>query len=328
MAEDYTLNQPIVDSLQDALDGALGAGRLRAGGQLAVTTADEVAAVVTAAHEQGGRVVLGESRPAALALDLGGLNAVADIDVESCTITAGAGATPTAIQAALNDAGLTLGGPWFAHPDGSLGAAIARGEALPLVISVSAVLPDGTRFNTPRSPRRATGPNPDALLVGTRGRFAVIVGATLRARPLQPTLRTAARGKASALLEALRLLLRGSVRVEGAWLRKVSRGQATLTVQVKTESIRVAVAQLLTDAGAKACPPDEDLPLSGPRPRWLGWRALAPITAGQGKRGAFIGPFDLHGGWARVPGESDGADPRLEALRSAIDPLQTLRIVE
>ena len=52
------------------------------------------------------------------------------------------------------------------------------------VISLGVVLPDGSRLDTPLAPRRATGPDLAALLMGSRGVLGVVVSATLRVDPL------------------------------------------------------------------------------------------------------------------------------------------------
>lgn len=52
------------------------------------------------------------------------------------------------------------------------------------VISLSAILPDGSLLRTPLAPRRATGPDLAALLLGSHGMLGVIVSVTLRAQQL------------------------------------------------------------------------------------------------------------------------------------------------
>ncbi len=326
MAQDYTEVQPVLDTLQQALDEALGGRLLVPGGVLEVRGVDDVRGVVSAAHLFGGRVVLGAAHSGALALNLSGLSAVRDLDITSGVVTAEAGMTPAALEAALNAEGMTLGAGHFASPDGSLGAAISAGEGVALTVSIGAVLPDGTLFNTPVAPRRATGPDPVFLLLGTEGRLAVVVWVTLRIFPrAQDPVTVAYSGRGAALLEAVRLAYRAGVRPVSVQLRKAARGRARVTVVVDRHDDEGRFAQQMTDAGAKTTTPDDPVPPAG-RPRRLGWRALGALARGQKHKGLWIGPFDLHGGWARTPGDAPAGDVHLDRLQRVVDPLGTLRL--
>lgn len=327
MARDYTEVQKVVDTLQQALDDRLGEGALQPGDPpLRARSVDDVAHVVEAASGYGGHVTLGEPGAGLLALDLSGLTTVRNLDATSGLVTVEAGATPEEIGQALAEEGLGLGPAHFARPDASIGAAIAGGEGAPLTVSLGVVLPDGTLFETPVAPRRATGPDPVWLQIGTEGRFGIIVWVTLRARPLlRRPVDVALRGSASKLLEALRAVLRTGLDPFALQLRKGSRGKATVTARLGDVSAGDELRAALEAAGGEPCEPDGELPPSG-RPVRLGWRALAGHARGQGKRGLFVSSMDLHGGWARVPGAKRGTDPRLERLRAAADPQGTLRL--
>lgn len=327
MAKDYTENQPVIESLQDALNEALGHGVITPGGPaLRCTSTDQVCAVIGAAHLFEGRVKLDEPAPGVLCLDLSGLDSIRRIDTTSAVVNVEAAVTPAALEEALNADGLTLGARWFARPDAPLGQALARGEGTPLVISVGAVLPDGTLFQTPVAPRRATGPNPDALLVGSRGRLGVIVSATLRTVPLpnhsKTVAFTAAGGK---MLEAVRLLYRQGMRPADVSLRKAARGRITATFELIRSGSLAQLESAMASIGAKPAEPDA-APPPDHRPRRYGWRRLAELAKGQKHTGLWIGPTDLHGGWVRIPGDAEPGDGWLSALRHRSDPLGTLRL--
>lgn len=319
---DYTLGQSTVGSLTQALAEAFG-DRLQVGGRLAARSVEEVAAALRVAHTWDGAVTLGPARPGVLSIDLGGLTAVREIDVQSGLVTAEAAIAPRALDAALADEGLELHRDLFSDLDGPIGAAIAAGEGAPAIVSLGAVLPDGIVFHTPIAPRRATGPNPDALLVGSQGRFAVIAWATLRVCPRQPgALLRAWRGPAAEVLDATRRLLRGAVPELGVRARRGKTGPLTVSWRLPNAAAEAEVAAAMTAAGASACEPD-DAPPSDGLPRRLGWTALGRLLARRAP--LFVGGMDVHGGYARVPGDAAGSDALQEAVDAAVDPVGTLR---
>lgn len=325
MTRDYTLDQPNVDTLQEALDLALGTGTLSPGGVLRATSAKQVGATITAAHFFEGVVRLGTTgQLGQLTIDIGQLDEIRELDTTSGLVTVEAGARVCDVEAVLQAEGLTLGESWFSNRQGTIGDALRSGEADSLVLSTGAVLPDGTLFHTPIAPRRASGPNPDYLLVGAGDRLAFILWATLRCTHLATgPIVLAWRGKAGELLEALRLALRGSLRPLDARLRKAARGQAVVTLTL-AEAGDGGLAQAALDPVGKRTEPDTDTPPAG-RARRLGWCRLRELTAGQGKRGLFVGPVDRHGGWVRTPGDTrPPGDALLDHVRTVIDPLKTL----
>lgn len=329
LKRDYTLDQPNTATLQEALDLALGAGELSLGGVLRATSAKQVGAAINAAHFFEGSVRLGSTgQPGTLTIDIGKLDEIRELDSTSGLVTVEAGARICDIEDVLQAEGLTLGQSWFSDSEATLGHALRRGEADSLVLSTGAVLPDGTLFHTPIAPRRASGPNPDYLLVGAGDRLAFILWATLRCTPLAANATVLAwQGKAGDLLEALRLALRGPLRPLDARLRKTTRGQAVVTLTLTEDSSssgQVALAEAALDPVGEPTESDLEPPPAG-RVRRLGWRRLRELTAGQGKRGLFVGPVDRHGGWVRTPGDTDPpGDALLDHARTVIDPLQTL----
>ena len=124
------------------------------------------------------------------------------------------------------------------------------------------------------------------------------------------------------VLEATRLLLRGAVPCLSVRARRGKTGALTTTWSLPNPGAENEVAAALSAAGAETCEPDLAPPLAG-IPRRLGWTALQKLL---GRRTpVFIGAMDLHGGYARVSGDAVGADPLLEAVDAAIDPVGTLR---
>ena len=75
----------------------------------------------------------------------------------------------------------TLGGYLAGRSAGQLSTKYGKIEDM--VVSLQAVLPNGNIVNTRTSPRSATGPNFNQLLIGSEGTLGVITRATLRIRP-------------------------------------------------------------------------------------------------------------------------------------------------
>ncbi len=293
---DYTLDQPVLDTLEQALREPPLSGRAAPSSVFRPSTHDEVSAVLSAADRFGGRVGVGTSPvEGVIVVDLTGLAAIREVDGTSQLVTAGAGCTPRAIAASASASGLELDLGYFAEPDAPLGDALARGEAAPLVFSVRAALPDGAVFETPRAPRRASGPAPEALLVGGDHRAGIVVEATLRLREVDPSARWVSLPGGAG---RLRLLARSGVRWRSAALTAEGEARALL-----------AASDVPADAVASEAPA---LPTRG-RPVFRRWSTLT----------APAGPLDLHGGWVRG-GHAGPAAPWLEKARAAIDPRRTL----
>ena len=310
-------------ALQEALDAVLGAGRATWGGRFAPSNAAEAARVVAAVAAAGGQITLGDPIPQGLALCTSGLRAIREVDVTSDIACVEAGASPRFVEAALREAGLTLGDGHFADVDAPLGHAIAGGEGERLVVSLEAILPDGTLFVTSLSPRRATGPNPDMLLVGTGARFALVTALTLRVRTLPAQrVEVAYAGSGAALLDALRLRLRSRVRPVHACLRKGGRGRATVTVTLASAAEADRVRAALAAAGGTRVEPDQAPPPPF-RPRRLPWSRLDELCRGAAHAGLYVGSIDTHGGEARIPGDEAASCPWLGRLTSIVDPGET-----
>jgi FAD/FMN-containing dehydrogenase len=325
MDVDYTIDQPVIGSLQDALDLGLGRGRLAEDGCLRARSVDEVEALFSAAHRFGAAVTVGFEEAPGLSLDLSGLTQVRDMDTVSHIVTAESGITIARLEAVLAAEGLIIERGLFGDGGRCLGDALAAGEGASLVVSVGAVLPNGTVFHTPIAPRRATGPNPDALLVGSNMRTAVIVWAALRVSAMvHPTHQPAWQADAGALLEATRRLFRDGLRPAGATLRKGAKGRAVLSLSLIRAADEATVSQAMAAIGATPCKYDDAAP---PRAvaRRLSWSQLDALVTGTGRQGLWVGPIDLHGGWTRVPRGRKRKDARLDQVVQCADPLSTIR---
>ncbi|MGQ0604528.1 MAG: FAD-binding oxidoreductase [Anaerolineales bacterium] len=166
---------------------------------------DEILKVLALANENGvavipfggGTSVVGGVEPMgtrpAFTVSLARLNRVLSIDEMSQTVTAEAGILGPALEAALNQCGLTLNhfpqsfefstlGGWIATR--SAGQASTKyGKIEDMVVGARMVTPCGW-VETPTVPARATGPSLLQLLTGSEGVFGIITQATLRVQPV------------------------------------------------------------------------------------------------------------------------------------------------
>lgn len=150
----------------------------------------------------GGTSVVGgiEPRPApgqgaVISLDTTRLDALLRLDEQSGLATFQAGIDGPSLEAALGERGFTLGhfpqsfehstlGGWIAtRSTGQLSERYGGIEAL--LASVRMVTPGGVLRTTP-VPRSATGPDINALVLGSEGTLGVIVEATVRVRRRAP----------------------------------------------------------------------------------------------------------------------------------------------
>jgi alkyldihydroxyacetonephosphate synthase len=167
----------------------------------------EVSAILTWAEAHavsvipfgGGSSVVGGVDPicpahksAVLTLDTSLLDQMLEVDAESLTATFQAGIDGPSLERALASHGLTLGHFPQSFEHSTLGGWIAArssgqqsdgyGGIDALLVSVKLVTPRG-ELVTLRVPRRAVGPEVNALVLGSEGTLGVIVEATLRVRP-------------------------------------------------------------------------------------------------------------------------------------------------
>lgn len=129
-----------------------------------------------------------------IVLDMSGMDGRIEIDEFGCTVTADAGICGGALEAALNDRGMTLRfspqslhrstiGGWVAT--GATGQFSSRyGGIEDALVAVEAVLADGTVVATSAQPRASVGPGLRSLFIGSEGCLGILTRVTLRIYPL------------------------------------------------------------------------------------------------------------------------------------------------
>jgi len=134
-----------------------------------------------------------------IVLDTKKMNRVIEIDRTSLTVTAETGIIMQHLEWALEREGFgtmhvpasigcaTLGG-FLAHR-GTGVLSTKYGKIEDMIVSLEAVLPDGTVINTLAVPRHASGPDLNQLFLGSEGTMGVITKATLKIHPLPETRR-------------------------------------------------------------------------------------------------------------------------------------------
>ena len=291
---------------------------------------------------------------ASVVLDVTRLDALLALDETSLTVTVQSGIGVATLERALLRRGFTLG----FHLGGfaervSVGGILATGLppiASPLrgtpadhVVGVGWVLPGGTRVRGKLTPRSATGPDPDALVLGARGALGVITEATLRIYRLseeRQLLGFGFRSLAEAIAALSVLVDRGlaptsaGIWPAGAGAKRGARLAAQFSGTADwTKAMVAAARKLLRDAGARPDPkPDESwfahadaaaARVGGEHePIWAygSWAALAraaTAAALAGPDAAFGLPcFDRHGGYA-VAATGPGSESRARALVDA-----------
>jgi alkyldihydroxyacetonephosphate synthase len=146
----------------------------------------------------GGTSVVGGVAPlrgrhsAVLALDMGGMGAVLDLDEQSATVTVQAGMRAPALERYLGKRGLTLGHFPQSFEYVSLGGCAATRSAGQASTGYGSIekLVLGMRFAAPAGdialgalPASAAGPSVRQMLVGSEGTLGVIGELSLRVRP-------------------------------------------------------------------------------------------------------------------------------------------------
>lgn len=290
-------------------------------------------------------------RGRSVVLDMARLDALLGLDEMSMTVTTQSGIACAALERLLVKRGFSLGFGLSGFAERvSIGgllatglpplASPARGTFPEHVVNVGFALPDGTRVRTRITPRAATGPDLDALVLGVRGVLGVITEATLRIHPVSDERALLGFGFVSvsdAILTLAEIVQAGlPPTFAGVWpaARGATRG-ARLAAQYSgsapwTRALASAAKKALKDLGGRLDPkPDESwfahadasaARLNGehePIWAWGHWRALAKAAASpalESPDAAFGVPaFDAHGGYAvATPGAA-----RLAAFRTA-----------
>ncbi|MBW3537587.1 MAG: FAD-binding oxidoreductase [Actinobacteria bacterium] len=196
------------------------------------TDATQVAAVLSLCSTErvpvtafGGRSgVCGGSLPVhgGVALDLGALDSLEDVDDHSLLVTVGAGMNGRALEDRLQDSHQLTIGHWPQSIDlATVGGWIAcrgagqystrYGTVADMVEGLEVAMADGSLIRTGwRGPRSATGPDLTQLFVGSEGTLGVVTKARMRAHPVPQTRWKAAWGfsDVSGGLDACRRVLR------------------------------------------------------------------------------------------------------------------------
>lgn len=304
-----------------------------------------------------GRGVDWKRLPAGVAvvLDVARLDAILSIDETSLLVTVQSGISVATLERALVKRGFTLG----FHLGGfaervSVGGILAtglppfgsplRGTPSEHVVGIGWVLPDGTRVRGKVTPRSATGPDPDALVMGARGALGVITEATLRVHRVsedRQLLGFGFRALADAITALAALVDRGLAPTSaGIWPAGAgAKRGARLATQFSgsrewTKAMVAAAKKLMKDRGARPDPkPDESwfahadaaaarVGGGDQEPIWAygSWTALAraaaaaPLAPADAAFG--LPSFDRHGGYA-VTATGAGAQARADALAKA-----------
>ena len=156
-----------------------------------------------------------------MVVDLRRLNTITDIDAASGQLTAGAGATIAAIQAAAESIGWAYGVDWAARDSATIGGSVAtdagglrfirHGSTRRQVLGLEAVLGNGSVVShLPRVERDNTGYRLASVLCGSEGTLGVVTSVRLRLVPRSPNLVTAlvAFDSVSAAVQAASMLRR------------------------------------------------------------------------------------------------------------------------
>ncbi|MDP8255578.1 MAG: FAD-binding oxidoreductase [Candidatus Alcyoniella australis] len=156
--------------------------------------------------------------------DLKLLNRIIKLNHKAMTVTVQAGIIGEHLERELNRHGYTLGHFPSSIYCSTLGGYLAArsagqlstlyGKIEDMVVRLQAVLPDGTIMQTRRTPRSATGPDFDQVLVGSEGTLCVITWATLRIHlmPADRSFRAFTFDGLEKGVEAIRLMMRRGVK--------------------------------------------------------------------------------------------------------------------
>ncbi len=145
----------------------------------------------------GSSVVQGIDGRDHIVVDLSALDHISEVDVKSRLVTAGAGVTGPRLRTALAENGFMLGHEPQSHDISTVGGWVATracgqlsagyGGIEKLVAGLEAVLPGGRTIVSKVAPRRSTGPDLGALMIGSEGTLGIVTEVTLRVSPIPET---------------------------------------------------------------------------------------------------------------------------------------------
>ncbi|MCW3006446.1 MAG: Alkylglycerone-phosphate synthase [Solirubrobacterales bacterium] len=216
----------------------------------------------------GGTSVVGGVSPVRdgrdlVVIDLRRLDRLVCVDVESQTATVQAGMLGPALEAALEEHGLTLGhhpqsfeystvGGWVATRSAGQ-ASTGYGRIDELVLGLRCVTPAGELVGR-TLPATAAGPDLRQLLIGSEGALGIITEVTLRVRP-RPAVRHVEAWRFpsfAAGLQALRALEQGGVAPDVARLSDEEEGRLNRLVAAHTAAVEDGVAAIFAWEGEAA----------------------------------------------------------------------------
>ncbi|MCZ7585085.1 MAG: FAD-binding oxidoreductase [Deltaproteobacteria bacterium] len=187
----------------------------------------------TGSHRRGA-----PAAPGGIACDMKRMKRLLSFDEDSMIVSAQAGMLIWELERTISRRGYTLGHVPPTAPSSTIGGAIATrqagrlsaryGRIEEMIVSLQAVLPDGSIVKTRTAPRSATGPDLDHLLIGSEGALGIITRAKLRVA-LSPERRVFAAHAFSSFengARALRLVVRAGLRPSGARLMDVDETRA------------------------------------------------------------------------------------------------------
>jgi len=294
-------------------------------------TAADVATVLAYANAQripvvpygAGSGVCGGVLPAdgAIVLDLRRMNRIVELNGTALTVRVQAGMMGNAFEAALNEAGYSMGhfpqsidistvGGWVATR--AAGQYSTRyGCIEDIVLALEVVLPDGRLLRTPVGPRSATGPDVRQLFLGSEGTLGVITEVTVRIfpRPDSSVGHAFSFSSLSAGLEAIRLFLRAGWKppvvrlydgVETARLfPAVSRGDNCVLLLLSEGPATLTAAE--TAACATICTANGGAAVGdGPVRQWLAERNQVPAFETLLQRGLVLDTIEVATTWEHI----------------------------
>jgi alkyldihydroxyacetonephosphate synthase len=287
----------------------------------------------------GVEPAVGDRFAGVVALDLGALAGVAEVDPVSRAARVRAGTTGPGLEAALGQQGLTLRffpqsferstvGGWLAtRAAGHFSTGPTHVDDL--VEAVRLVTPAGV-WASRRLPASGAGPSPDRLALGSEGTLGVITEAWLRVQP-RPTSRASAVvtfGSFSAGAEAVRAIVQAGLApatcrlidsTEAALTGTRAGGEAVLLVGFEAaggrppEAELAAAATLARDAGGRLVPEQTGVAAAD---AWRGSFRHAPYLREQlVLLGVLVETFETAVTWDRLDALVDQVT---EATRAAL----------
>ena len=274
---------------------------------------------VTASGGRSG--VCGAAIPAhgGVALDMGAMQGVGDIDTVSGIVEVLSGTFGPDLERSVRAHGLTVGhypqsfdistvGGWIACR-GAGQFSTRYGKIEDMVHGLEAVLADGTVIRTGGAPAGAVGPDLDHLLLGSEGTLAVITRAWLRAHPLPEVERRGAYSfpDFSAGIEACRRIIRSGATpavlrlYDGTESKRSHGGDGTvstlLVLDEGTEALVDATMSTVHDAAMACGAVTADVELVE---RWMHHRNDTSGLQALTRKGYVIDTMEVTAPWSRL----------------------------